>query len=56
MLATRLVLIGVPSPDHPKSCHCYFVNTFCEDRINTCLILILILICEIPLRQVLVKE
>ena len=29
MLATRLV-----SPD-PKSFHCYFVYTFCKDRINT---------------------
>ena len=37
MLATRrgpLVLIVL---------HCYFVSTFCEDRINTFLILILIL-------------
>ena len=39
MLATRLVLVG--SPD-PKSFHCYFVYTFCKDRINTFLILILI--------------
>ena len=41
MLATRLVLIGVPDP---KSFHCYFVYTFCEDRINTFLILILLAI------------
>ena len=30
---------NVFSPD-PKSFHCYFVYTFCEDRINTFLILI----------------
>ena len=41
MLATRLVLIGAPDP---KSFHCYFVYTFCKDRIQTFLILILILI------------
>ena len=40
MLATRLVLIE--SPDQ-KSFHCYFVYTFCKDRIKTFLILILIL-------------
>ncbi len=37
MLATRLVLIAAPDP---TSFHCYFVYTFCKDRINTFLILI----------------
>ena len=38
MLATRLVLIG--GPLILIVFHCYFVSTFCEDRINTFLILI----------------
>ena len=37
MLATRLVLIR--GPLILIVFHCYFVSTFCEDRINTFLIL-----------------